>query len=222
MWDQPIPSLAEEQLEHQGGTVGVQELNTAKAHFWGELWEARQEPPQQAAWWPELLRRAQQQEALTFEIEDVKTILRRFRSRIGLGGDRLNPRWLLQLPDEGLCELAGVLRTVEERLRWPQSMMEVITQLLPKSETADRPITLTQGLYRIWSVARRDQVSRWSSRKARHWDRAVAGSSALRAAILRQTRLEVASCQDFAWDQVLWDIEKFYDHIQVQEVVGSP
>jgi ribonuclease HI len=46
----------------------------------------------------------------------------------------------------------------------------------------------------------------------------VAGSSALRAAILRQTRLEIASSQGFAWGQVLWDIEKFYDHVQLQQV----
>ncbi len=79
----------------------------------------------------------------------MKVILRRFKSRVGLGGDRTNPRWFLQLPEAGLRELAGVLRTVEERLCWPQSMMEVVTQLLHKSTAADRPISLTQCLYRV-------------------------------------------------------------------------
>jgi hypothetical protein len=108
---------------------------------------------------------------------------------------------------------------VETHLCWPQAVQEVVTQLLHKSVAADRPISLTQGLYRIWGVARRDQVSRWSAGKARHWDRAVAGSSALRAAILRQTRLEIASSQSFAWGQILWDVEKLYDHIQMAQVV---
>ncbi len=69
-------------------------------------------------------------------------------------------------------------------------------------------------MYRV-GIARREQVGRWSAEKARHWDRAIAGSSALRAAILRQTRLDIASYQRFSWGQVLWDAEKFYDHIQI-------
>ncbi len=62
-------------------------------------------------------------------------------------------------------------------------------------------------------------MARWSAAKSQFWDKAVAGSSALRAAVLRQTRLEGAWAQNFAWGQVLWDIEKFYDHIEAEQVV---
>ena len=34
-WDQPLQRLAEEDIEKRQGTVGVQELNTVKAAYWG-------------------------------------------------------------------------------------------------------------------------------------------------------------------------------------------
>ncbi len=91
-WDQPLQRLAQEGIETQRTTVGVQELNQEKAKYWGKLWRASPSATPRAQWWPELLRRARQEERLDFETEDVTAILRRFRGRIGLGGDRTNPR----------------------------------------------------------------------------------------------------------------------------------
>eukprot|EP00959_Pyramimonas_sp_CCMP1952_P096900 2025388-Pyramimonas_sp.AAC.1 len=63
---------------------------------------------------------------------------------------------------------------------------------------------------------RRDGVSRWAAGEggARFWYKAVRGSSALRAAIARQLQLEVSTIQGFSWAEILWDLEKLYDHLQ--------
>eukprot|EP00959_Pyramimonas_sp_CCMP1952_P314793 6589529-Pyramimonas_sp.AAC.1 len=66
---------------------------------------------------------------------------------------------------------------------------------------------------------RRDGVSRWAVGEggARFWNKAVRGSSALRVAIARQLQLEVSTIQGFSWAEILWDLEKLYDHLQCSE-----
>ena len=63
--------------------------------------------------WPELRRRARLQEARQVDLEDVSQALRSFGARVGQGGEKVNPRWWLQLPEEGLHKLARLLETIE-------------------------------------------------------------------------------------------------------------
>ena len=78
-------------------------------------------------------------------------------------------------------QLAELLMRIETELTWPTAVLENVAQLLSKTSTADRPITLTHALCRVWGRLRKSAVSSWSRAKAAHWDRAVAGSCALRA-----------------------------------------
>ncbi len=110
---------------------------------------------------------------------------------------------------------------IETELTWPTAVLENVVQLLSKTSTADRPITLTQALYRVWERLRKSTVSSWSRAKAAHWDRAVAGSSALRAALARQTSMEIHSALGFSVAQTLLDVEKFYDYVPWSTVVNT-
>ncbi len=116
-----------------------------------------------------------------------------FKAHAGMGVDRQNPRWWRALPDGGLEMLRDLRNLIEARRTWPSALRLCLVQLLPKAATADRPITLTQGVYRLWGRIRRSTVAEWAAQRAAHWDRAVAGSAPLRAAILRQLTLEAAS-----------------------------
>ncbi len=134
---------------------------------------------------------------------------------MGLGLDKLNPRWLLDLPDGAHDTLAALLECVERRLAWPTAMLDNLVALLHKNEQADRPITLTQGLYRLWGRVRKSQVTSWTRARAGHWDRAVSGSAPLRAALMRQVKLDIATAQQIPWTEILWDINKFYDSVNL-------
>ena len=103
-------------------------------------------------------------------------------------------------------------------MRWPTQLQLNVVQLIHKSVEADRPIARTQGLYRLWSRVRRCEVGAWARERAGHWDRAVQGSAPLRAALLRQARLEIATSQQFNWVELLWDLTKFYDFVDLQVV----
>ena len=122
------------------------------------------------------------------------------------------------LPEGSLGDLCELINLVEARQTWPSAVRVCLVQLLPKAATADRPITLTQGLYRLWGRIRRPTVAAWSAERAAHWDRAVAGSAPLRAAILRQLNLEAASAVGISRCEVLWDLAKFNDTMGLAEV----
>lgn len=82
---------------------------------------------------------------------------------------------------------------VEARVRWPRQVLHNVVVFLGKPAVlpSERPITLTSGLYRLWCKLRRPQVQEWEAAAAGYWDRAIAGSSALQAALRRELRHEV-------------------------------
>ena len=85
--------------------------------------------------------------------------------------------------------------------------------MMGKSGGGDRPIALTARGYRCWSAARKCHVADWETEWAGHWDKAVRKSDALRAAILRHVKSEIAVKIGASVVRVLWDCEKFYDLI---------
>jgi hypothetical protein len=193
------------------------DIVNSKATRWAELWRCEKEH-RQPAWWEDLRRLAGEQEREPITLEDLQSGFKCFKAVVGLGIDKQNPRWWRDLPEAGHDALCRLLNQVEESLTWPSAMRQCLVALLPKTTSADRPITLTPGLYRLWSRVRRSSVAAWTSQWAAHWDMAVAGSSPLRAAIMRQLRLEVASALGMSWAEMLWDISKFYDAVDLATV----
>ena len=55
----------------------------------------------------------------------------------------------------------------------------------PGTTPAERPVTLTTGLYKLYTALRKPQLVECEQAKAGQWGTAIRGASALRAAILR-------------------------------------
>ena len=144
---EPRPSLAAVNIQGAEVTEPLQVIN-AKVAYWSDLWNATENVPQEPGWWAELRRRARLQEHRQVHLEDLRQALKCFRPQIGQGGDKTNPRWWLQLPDEGLQQLAHLLEQIEQEVTWPAAVQENVIQLIPKDQVSDRPIALTQALYR--------------------------------------------------------------------------
>jgi hypothetical protein len=62
-------------------------------------------------------------------------------------------------------------------------------------------------------------VLEWESGAAGFWDKAVAGSSALQAELLRELRHEVATELGACTGGVYWDMAKFYDTLRPEIVM---
>jgi hypothetical protein len=62
-------------------------------------------------------------------------------------------------------------------------------------------------------------VSDWDVAAAGHWDTAIRGSSALRAAVWRSLLIEAYTLQGLHTCTVLWDLEAFYETIHLSKLV---
>jgi hypothetical protein len=216
-WGEPLQELARETDDAGVELVEPGDIVNSKAAMWGELWQTTPSPttPQ---WWEPLRQAAARQDREEIQEDQLEAALRCFGRRVGLGADGQNPRWWRDLPEGAARDLVNLMEVIEAELTWPTSVLLNVVQLIHKSVEADRPITLTQGLYRLWSRVRRADVATWTRERAGHWDKAVEGSAPLRAALLRQAKLELATVQQFSWVELLWDLTKFYDFVDLQVV----
>ena len=66
----------------------------------------------------------------------------------------------------------------------PIQLIFNIVKLIPKKGGGERPITLMPLLRRLFFNMQGQVMGEWCDKKARWWDAAVKGSSALRAALM--------------------------------------
>ena len=82
-----------------------------------------------------------------------------------------------------------------------------------------RPIALMPMLYRIWTKVRKPCIIQWESKWGGPWDAALQGSSALRSALLSLLRDEVHGLTHGNNITCLFDMEKFYDNIDITKLI---
>ena len=88
-----------------------------------------------------------------------------------------------------------------------------------KPTGGSRPIALMPMLYRLYTKIRRPQIIQWELAHQGPWDAAVKGSSALRAGLLSLLRDEMAVRLGKDTLVTLWDMEKFYDNIDIEILI---
>ena len=117
--------------------------------------------------------------------------------------------------------MRDLLANVERHMDWPEQVLLNLAVFLGKPTTppTERSITITSGLYRLWCKLRRPVVAEWEVQTAGFWDKAVAGSSALQAALQRELRHEVGNELGICTGGVYWDIAKFYDTLSPSVVM---
>ena len=92
--------------------------------------------------------------------------------------------------------------------------MIVTTQV--KNREADRAIGLLPWCVRFWGKLRHKERAEWTESKAGKWDTAIAGSSALRVALMRAFKDEMvdnALLKEHQHASLLWDVASFYDSL---------
>lgn len=89
----------------------------------------------------------------------------------------------------------ALLCRIERIMTWPQQVLCNKVVFVGKStvQPSERPISLTSGLYRLWTKLQKSEVCRWEGQAAVFWDRAEVGSCALRSALARELLHHVAT-----------------------------
>ena len=90
---------------------------------------------------------------------------------------------------------------------------------LPRQANGHRGIALIDALYTALLAARRPMLAAWAAKHTAFWDDAVSGSTLLRAALCRNTLPEAATRLQLPCALALGDIEAFFGHFSVVDVV---
>ena len=163
------------------------------------------------------LRREQGDSMPVTDADDIRAAAQRLRENAARGPDQLRPSDIARLPAAGRHALLEVISAAEEAWCWPPQWAHNIVKLLPRpgDTTRTRAVTLLPTPVRVWASLRRSIPDTWCEERAQFWDQAVAGSSALQAALLRCLNDEAMAALGWTVGAALLDIKGFYDHIRM-------
>ena len=99
--------------------------------------------------------------------------------------DELDKRFLNWMPKEAVQEFTTIAKTCITETILPCLAKESAICLLPKNEHDERPIGLMSTCYRVLSRLFKAELRAFDEDCGAFWDTAMAGSSALQAALLR-------------------------------------
>lgn len=125
-----------------------------------------------------------------------------------LGGDGLTPKTILLLPDEGKAQLVQLFNSCVSLLQLPVQGLLNLLSVIPKPVQGERLVARMPMVLRILFRMRRWEIGSWEDAKHGFWDNAIAGSSALQAAIKRSFLVEVATTLGASAAMAFIDIEK--------------
>ena len=147
--------------------------------------------------------------------------IKEFKTSTALGMDWLEIQFLRDLDEADLLRLAALLNRIEHLVLWPGHLLLNIIVLMGKPGGGFRPIALMPMLYRLWAKIRKVQIQEWDIEHRGPWDAAVRGSSALRAGLLSAFGDELSSLSKEEVAAILWDMDKFYDNINIIKLLDE-
>ena len=150
-----------------------------------------------------------------FRAADITAALYTFKDETALGADGLSPLHFKCLPPMGIQAFCDLVNLVCTSVAWPYQVLCNKMVLKAKPRGGERTLALFCMFAWITTRLFRGQTRAWTAAKARHWDHAIAGSSALRSAVLQALRKELAIAHGHQWAVLLWDLAKFYDSIDL-------
>ena len=128
------------------------------------------------------------------------------RNQRGIGTDHWTPLELKALPDVATASLAFIVRQIDARLKIPLQCLTNLICLLPKPGGGERPTVLQSLPHVLWSSCDADANRAWDAARARFWDSAVRGCSALQFATRRRLLQEVVVILGESTASVYWDL----------------
>jgi len=185
-----------------------------KAEYWAKMWDkvwgTRDHAlPQLYASLIQCIQDSCASSLDPLDAQDVHAAIKLINSNTALGVDFLDIAWLKRLPIEACADIADILNEVEVSGAWPIQTLTNIIVLMGKPTGGVRPIALMPIIYRIWCRARRHTLIDWETHTQGHWDAAVRGNSALRAALVGAIFDETSNALRHFNATILWDMEKF-------------
>ena len=102
---------------------------------------------------------------------------------------------------------------------WPVQTLMQLVALLDKTADTHWLIVLLVFRYWLWARIRSRYVAQWEKDLESFWDTAIAGTSVLAACIHRSLAVETATSDGNGFAVALWDLEKFFDTIDIVQLI---
>lgn len=163
---------------------------------------------------------AKEEAAITdpLSVQQVIEADKSLKKTSSLGADWVAAGTFTDLPPAGQQQITDLMNatvsSVQLAVQGLFNLMAVIPKPVGERLVAKMPMHL-----RVMFKARRWHIAEWESAHSQFWDSAIAGSSALRAALLRSYKLERATALGAAAAAALVDIEKCYDSLDPELLV---
>ncbi len=158
-------------------------------------------------------------DGLRFSPRAIRSACGTFAKDTAIGVDGGTFKAIREMPDNALIDLGAIVHCIVAKIALPPSTLLNILGLLGKKGGGSRTIAIMASLYRLTMRLCGDDVADWDEKRAGHWDTAVAGSSALRAHLLRALDVELAVAEGLAVSHFPWDMEQFYDSIRMARLI---
>ena len=185
-----------------------------RAADWSKLWQRDEHlAAQTLATLQDLRWEAGQRKWPTITLDDLDTALASFNAGTAMSLDGFRPAHLQMLPMEGRRALLRLMNSWLASAAFPWQLLIVLVAPSAKPVAGERPIALEQLVVRIFKRFFRGYGQAWCHKYHGHWDDAVSGSSALRAALLRNICDEVDAANGLMVAEGLFDLHTHYDTI---------
>ena len=133
---------------------------------------------------------------------------------MAIGSDLVRLKRLASLPDVALEGLGTIFKQIVATLTIPgQELLNILT-LLGKKLGGSRTIAIMASIYRAFMKHSGLTIREWDVKEGQHWDSALAGSTSLRAAVLRALQGEHGEARGDHVAHQLWDMQKCYDSVE--------
>ena len=126
-----------------------------------------------------------QREAKHYEVETIRRLINKSPIWKQGGADSISIAFLRMAPDKALEELAELFQMMDALCLPPIQILCTIIALIPKPDNGERPIGILSFIYRIYARLHKIDIEEWETMTRTEWDTAIAGNSALQAALKR-------------------------------------
>ena len=120
-----------------------------------------------------------------------------------------------------MSQLGALFKQAVSTLSLPQQSLLNIGARLGKKRGGCRVIAIMCSFYRELMKCLSPKLRDWDLAEGHRYDSALAGNSSLRAAVLRALKVENATAMGMHVGHLLWDMEKFYDSIDLLVLAGE-
>ena len=194
---------------------------------WGATWQADNRLLADAANKKIAVLRAQMlpvcPEALSrykelFAPESLRKGAQRYSKKTSIGGDSIEFQWIANMPDAVLQGLSDLYLHWVTTLALPSNLLQHLMAAIPKKDPGThRLIAVIATLLRLFmGLVCRHEVRPWDEAVALPGDSAAPGQACEFATLQRHLALEMAFLTGEHASVILWDLQAFYDTINIE------